>query len=318
MSVSLANLLPDPLPEPSNDVLLDRFLEYTAGEAPRPLSGAGGGDPRAVRRQERHPQHADRFGQIAGGVGAAVRLARPRAAVGLHLPDQGARQREVDGAVPRVRSRAGGTLAPGTRPSTATRRFSAARPRSWPTSRCAKAPTPPSHDVVMDEFHYYADRDRGVAWQVPLLTMPQTRFLLMSATLGDTRFFEEALTRLNGRATVTVRLERSARAARVRVFRDPAGAYDREARRPRARRRSTSSTSRRPTPRGSAQDFTSLNDLHARGEGRHCGTASPGSRSPARTGPTSASGSATASACTTRGCCRSTACSSSSWPRRDC
>src|SRR5258705_7091906 len=37
-------------------------------------------------------------------------------------------------------------------------------------------------DVVMDEFHWYADRDRGVAWQVPLLTMPRTRFLLMSAT----------------------------------------------------------------------------------------------------------------------------------------
>ncbi len=56
----------------------------------------------------------------------------------------------------------------------------------------------------MDEFHYYADRERGVAWQVPLLTLPQSRFLLMSATLGDTAFFEEELTRLNGRATVTV------------------------------------------------------------------------------------------------------------------
>jgi superfamily II RNA helicase len=59
-------------------------------------------------------------------------------------------------------------------------------------------------DVIMDEFHYYADRERGVAWQVPLLTLPQTRFLLMSATLGETAFFEEELTRLNGRATVTV------------------------------------------------------------------------------------------------------------------
>ncbi|MEK7781732.1 MAG: DUF3516 domain-containing protein, partial [Verrucomicrobiota bacterium] len=59
-------------------------------------------------------------------------------------------------------------------------------------------------DVVMDEFHYYADRERGVAWQVPLLTLPQTRFLLMSATLGDTAFFEEELTRLTGRATVAV------------------------------------------------------------------------------------------------------------------
>ena len=60
-------------------------------------------------------------------------------------------------------------------------------------------------DVVMDEFHYYADRDRGVAWQAPLLTMPKTRFLLMSATLGDTRFFEEAITKLTGHPTLTIR-----------------------------------------------------------------------------------------------------------------
>ena len=59
-------------------------------------------------------------------------------------------------------------------------------------------------DVVMDEFHYYADRERGVAWQVPLLTLPQARFLLMSATLGETTFFEEGLSRLTGRPTVTV------------------------------------------------------------------------------------------------------------------
>jgi len=59
-------------------------------------------------------------------------------------------------------------------------------------------------EVIMDEFHYYADRERGYAWQVPLLTLPQARFLLMSATLGETAFFEEALTKLNGRASVTV------------------------------------------------------------------------------------------------------------------
>jgi superfamily II RNA helicase len=59
-------------------------------------------------------------------------------------------------------------------------------------------------DVIMDEFHYYADRERGVAWQAPLLTLPQARFLLMSATLGDTAFFEEELSRLNGKPTVTV------------------------------------------------------------------------------------------------------------------
>jgi len=59
-------------------------------------------------------------------------------------------------------------------------------------------------DVVMDEFHYYADRERGVAWQVPLLTLPRTRFLLMSATLGDTTFFETELTRLTERQTVSI------------------------------------------------------------------------------------------------------------------
>jgi superfamily II RNA helicase len=59
-------------------------------------------------------------------------------------------------------------------------------------------------DVVIDEFHWYADRDRGVAWQIPLLTLPQARFLLMSATLGDTTFFEEKLTALTARQTVTV------------------------------------------------------------------------------------------------------------------
>ncbi|MFA6342759.1 MAG: DEAD/DEAH box helicase, partial [Fibrobacteraceae bacterium] len=60
-------------------------------------------------------------------------------------------------------------------------------------------------DVVMDEFHYYSDRERGVAWQIPLLTLPQSRFLLMSATIGATDFFEREMTKHTGRASVTVR-----------------------------------------------------------------------------------------------------------------
>ena len=39
--------------------------------------------------------------------------------------------------------------------------------------------------VVMDEFHFYAEPDRGWAWQIPLLELPQAQFILMSATLGD-------------------------------------------------------------------------------------------------------------------------------------
>ena len=61
--------------------------------------------------------------------------------------------------------------------------------------------------VVMDEFHYYADRDRGVAWQIPLLTLPQSRFLLMSATLGETAPFEQAITELTGVPTTLVKSE---------------------------------------------------------------------------------------------------------------
>jgi superfamily II RNA helicase len=59
--------------------------------------------------------------------------------------------------------------------------------------------------VVMDEFHYYADRERGVAWQVPLLILERATFLLMSATLGPTEKFEEALVALTGKKAVTVR-----------------------------------------------------------------------------------------------------------------
>jgi len=47
--------------------------------------------------------------------------------------------------------------------------------------------------AVIDEFHYYGDRDRGMAWQLPLLALKKTRFLLMSATLGDTSRIQEDL-----------------------------------------------------------------------------------------------------------------------------
>jgi superfamily II RNA helicase len=58
--------------------------------------------------------------------------------------------------------------------------------------------------VIMDEFHYYADPDRGWAWQVPLLELPRAQFLLMSATLGDVTRFERDLTRRTGRPTAVI------------------------------------------------------------------------------------------------------------------
>lgn len=56
--------------------------------------------------------------------------------------------------------------------------------------------------VAMDEFHFYADPDRGWAWQVPLLTLPHVQFLLMSATLGDTTTIAGALAEHTGGRTV--------------------------------------------------------------------------------------------------------------------
>ena len=58
--------------------------------------------------------------------------------------------------------------------------------------------------VVMDEFHYYSDPERGWAWQVPLLELPKTQFVLMSATLGDTSALQADLTERTGRGTSLV------------------------------------------------------------------------------------------------------------------
>ncbi|MGF3057353.1 DEAD/DEAH box helicase [Microbacterium sp. YY-01] len=58
--------------------------------------------------------------------------------------------------------------------------------------------------VVMDEFHYYGDPERGWAWQVPLLTLPQAQFVLMSATLGDVTELAADITRRTLRETAVV------------------------------------------------------------------------------------------------------------------
>ena len=62
----------------------------------------------------------------------------------------------------------------------------------------------PFRDIIMDEFHYYADKERGVAWQVPLLTLSRSRFLLMSATMGGSDFFKNELSRLTGAETTII------------------------------------------------------------------------------------------------------------------
>jgi hypothetical protein len=59
--------------------------------------------------------------------------------------------------------------------------------------------------VVMDEFHYYGDKERGTAWQIPLISMRDSVFLLMSATLGDTEEIEKRLAAFTDRDVAVVR-----------------------------------------------------------------------------------------------------------------
>ena len=58
--------------------------------------------------------------------------------------------------------------------------------------------------IVMDEFHFYADPQRGWAWQVPLLELTRPQFIAMSATLGDTTVFRKQWTDRTGRPTVEI------------------------------------------------------------------------------------------------------------------
>jgi superfamily II RNA helicase len=58
--------------------------------------------------------------------------------------------------------------------------------------------------VVLDEFHYYDDRERGMAWQIPLLVLRHSQFLLMSATLGNTAAIEERLADFSERGVAHV------------------------------------------------------------------------------------------------------------------
>jgi superfamily II RNA helicase len=58
--------------------------------------------------------------------------------------------------------------------------------------------------VIMDEFHFYSEPDRGWAWQVPLIELPNAQFVLMSATLGDVSRFCDDLTRRTGRQTAVI------------------------------------------------------------------------------------------------------------------
>ncbi len=67
-----------------------------------------------------------------------------------------------------------------------------------------EGPTLDADMIVMDEFHFYVDPQRGWAWQVPLLELTRPQFIAMSATLGDTTVFRKQWTERTGRPTVEI------------------------------------------------------------------------------------------------------------------
>jgi superfamily II DNA/RNA helicase len=59
--------------------------------------------------------------------------------------------------------------------------------------------------VVMDEFHYFNDRDRGIVWELSLVLLPaHAQLLLLSATVGNAGEFVRWLDEAHGRSVQLV------------------------------------------------------------------------------------------------------------------
>src|SRR3954454_23680940 len=204
MSVSLGHLLPDASWDPSSDVLLDRFLQYAAG-----------------KHLSLYPAQEEAILELLDGKNVVLNTptgsGKSLVASALLFAALARGQRAVytcpikalvnEKWMNLCREFGADQIGLSTGDATVNRHAPILCCTAEVLANIALREGADAwfEDVVMDEFHYYADRDRGAAWQVPLLTLPQARFLLMSATLGDTRFFEEALTRVTGRASVTIK-----------------------------------------------------------------------------------------------------------------
>ena len=187
----------------------------------------------------------------------------------LHLPDQGAGEREVLRALRRRSApRTSGMLTGDAthQPRRADHLLHRRDPRQHGAARRARARV---DDVVMDEFHYYADRERGVAWQVPLLALPQTH---VPADVGDARRHQRRSSESLDDAH-RARGRRGAQRASGRCRSTSSTARRRCTRRSRSwsttgkRARSTSSTSRSARAAEQAQNLMSVDFCTQGGEG---------------------------------------------------
>ena len=302
------------------DAVYDALTTWVERAGAEPVPAPGRGDHRAARRQQRRAGHADRVGEVAGGGGRARGGAGRRPGELLHGSDQGTGQREVLRATARSSVPANVGMLTGDASVNPEAPIICCTAEVLANIALREGPDADVGLVVMDEFHFYSEPDRGWAWQVPLLELTRAQFVLMSATLGDIGAMAADLTRRNGRATAVVDdAERPVPLifswamthladTRRRARRGPAGSGRTSCTSPRRQRSSTPPRCSPPRPVSSSPGrpaTRSTNDWSAsasvRASARRC-----------------TSWSAAASASTTPGCCRATAASWSSWPSRGC
>ena len=266
MAVSLADLLPDASWDPSSDVLLDRFLQYAGGKGLVLYPAQEEAILELLDGKNVVLNTPTGSGKSLVASAMLFALAGARAAGRLHMPDQGARQREMDGAVPRVRPGPGGPL-DRRRERQPRRAHSLLHRRDPRQHRAARRP---------GRRH----RRRGDG-RVPLLRRPRPRRRMagaaaddaadaLPADVGDARRY--AVLRGGHHSPQRARdghgeVRRSPRSPRVRLLRDPAGAYDRE-----ARGRGQDARLRRPLHAGGRGEqragLHQPQDLHQGAEGR--------------------------------------------------
>ena len=286
------------------------------GAGPEPLSAPGRGGDRAVQRQQRDPRHADRLRASRWSRSPRTSRRSPTAADHvLHGADQGARVARSSSPLCAIFGAENVGMLTGDASVNSRAPIICCTAEVLANIALREGADADVGQVVMDEFHFYAEPQRGWAWQVPLLSLPQAQFLLMSATLGDV---SDAARGPDAPDRPRDRADRRRRAPR------PAALHAGRSSRCTSCSRSSSRADQAPiyvvhfTQASALERAQSLlvgEALHARGARRDRRRDRRASASPPASAGRCPSSCAAASASTTPACCRATGGSSSSSPR---
>ncbi len=165
------------------DEALERYLEWCEGRGHRAVAPPGGSPARPCRRRPRHFGHPHRQRQVAGGAGHALHGHVLRRDI-YTAPIKALVSEKFFNLVELLGRDNVGMITGDVHINTEAPVICCTE-EILANQALREGPACPRRSVAMDEFHFFSDTDRGWAWQVPLLTLPKTQFLLMSATLGD-------------------------------------------------------------------------------------------------------------------------------------